>query len=222
MQFPTAAHPPDTLEIMTTDSHHYYEPSQGHRLPHDPLNAIVAPRPIGWISSRGRSGIVNLAPYSFFNVFNYNPPIIGFSSSGWKDTVRNAHETGEFVWNLATRKIAESMNTTSAAVPYEHDEFALSGLTPTPSRRVAPPRVAESPVNFECKVTDIQQLKDHRGTALQTWLVLGEVVAVHILNSLLKDGVFDTFGAGIILRAGGASGYAEITPESRFDMTRPR
>jgi flavin reductase (DIM6/NTAB) family NADH-FMN oxidoreductase RutF len=207
---------------MAANSHHYYEPSQGHRLPHDPLNAIVAPRPIGWISSRGRSGILNLAPYSFFNVFNYNPPIIGFSSSGWKDTVRNAHETGEFVWNLATRKVAESMNATSAGVPYEHDEFALSGLTPTPSRLVGPPRVAESPVNFECKVIDIQQLKDHRGTALQTWLVLGEVVAVHILNSLLKDGIFDTFGAGIIVRAGGASGYAEIRPDSRFDMTRPR
>ncbi len=207
---------------MSSDPHHYYEPSQGHRLPHDPLNAIVAPRPIGWISTRGPNGHVNLAPYSFFNVFNYTPPIVGFSSTGWKDTVRNASETGEFVWNLATRKTAESMNATSAAVPYESDEFVLSGLTPVPSRLVGAPRVAESPVNFECKVIDIRQLQDHRGTALQTWLVLGEVLAVHILSSLLKDGIFDTFGAGIIVRAGGASAYAEIRPDIRFDMKRPR
>jgi flavin reductase (DIM6/NTAB) family NADH-FMN oxidoreductase RutF len=205
-----------------SSEHHYYEPSQGHRLPHDPLNAIIGPRPIGWISSQGRDGIVNLAPYSFFNAFNYKPPIIGFASNGVKDTVRNARETGEFVWNLATRRIAESMNATSATVPYETDEFALSGLTPIASRLVAPPRVAESPVNFECKVVDIVQLKDHHGAAIHTWLVLGEVVAVHILKSLLEDGIFNTFGAGIILRAGGPSGYAEIRPESRFDMTRPR
>ncbi|HWM66064.1 MAG TPA: flavin reductase family protein [Steroidobacteraceae bacterium] len=205
-----------------SNEHHYYEPSQGHRLPHDPLNAIIGPRPIGWISSQGRDGNVNLAPYSFFNAFNYKPPIIGFASNGAKDTVRNARETGEFVWNLATPKIAESMNATSATVPYETDEFALSGLTPIASRLVAPPRVAESPVNFECKVVDIVQLKDHHGAAIHTWLVLGEVIAVHILKSLLEDGIFNTFGAGIILRAGGPSGYAEIRPESRFDMTRPR
>jgi flavin reductase (DIM6/NTAB) family NADH-FMN oxidoreductase RutF len=207
---------------MSEELHHYYEPSQGHRLAHDPLNSIIAPRPIGWISSQGREGHVNLAPYSFFNLLSYTPPIIGFSSSGWKDSVRNAHETGEFVWNLATRHIAECMNVSSASVPYDTDEFVLSGLTPTASRRVAPPRVAESPVNFECKVTEIQQLKDHRGTPLQSWLVLGEVVAVHILKALLKDGVFDTFGAGIVLRAGGASAYAEIRPDNRFDMIRPR
>jgi flavin reductase (DIM6/NTAB) family NADH-FMN oxidoreductase RutF len=202
--------------------HHYYEPSQGHGLPHDPLNAIIGPRPIGWISSQGRDGIVNLAPYSFFNAFNYKPPIIGFASTGQKDTVRNARETGEFVWNLATRRISEAMNVTSATVPYESDEFVLSGLTPIASRLVVPPRVAESPVNFECKVVDILQLKDQHGAVIHTWLVLGEVVAVHILQALLKDGIFDTFGAGIILRAGGPSAYAEIRPESRFDMTRPR
>src|SRR6201996_9615910 len=201
---------------------HVYEPRDGHGLPHDPFNAIVGPRPIGWISSISRDGVVNLAPYSFFNAFNYRPPIVGFSSTGAKDSVRNARETGEFVWNLTTRRIAESMNATSATVAYETDEFVLSGLTPAPSRLVAPPRVAESPVNFECKVIDVQQLKDHRGTLLQTWLLLGEVVAVHIRQALLKDGVFDTFGAGIILRAGGPTGYAEIRPDTRFDMTRPR
>ncbi len=203
------------------DDVHFYEPSKGHRLPHDPFNAIVGPRPIGWVSTRGASGGLNLAPYSFFNAFNYTPPIIGFSSTSPKDTVRNARETGEFVWNLTTRDLAEPMNATCAGVPYETDEFALAGLTPAPSRLVAAPRVAESPVNFECKVSEIVQLKGYAGNLTQAWLVLGEVVAVHIRRHLLKDGLFDTFGAGIVLRAGGPSGYALIGPENRFDMRRP-
>jgi len=203
------------------DSVHFYEPSQGHALKHDPFNAIVGPRPIGWVSTQGSDGALNLAPYSFFNAFNYTPPIIGFSSNGAKDTLRNARETGEFVWNLATRALAEQMNATSAMVPYDTDEFALAGLTPAPSRLVASPRVAESPVNFECKVSDIVQLKGFRGAPAQAWLVIGEVVGVHIARHLLVDGIFDTFHAGIILRAGGPSAYAEIAPESRFDMSRP-
>ena len=203
------------------DDPYFYEPAQGHGLPHDPFNAIVGPRPIGWISTRGRSGALNLAPYSFFNAFNYTPPIIGFSSTSAKDSLRNAQETGEFVWNLSTRPLAEQMNATCAAVPYGEDEFALAGLTPAPSRLVAAPRVAESPVHFECKVTEIVQLKSHTGTLAPAWLVLGEVVAVHISRHLLKDGIFDTFGAGIILRAGGPTGYAEIGADSRFDMRRP-
>ena len=203
------------------DDLHFYEPAQGHRLAHDPLNAIVAPRPIGWISTRGSSGALNLAPYSFFNAFNYHPPIIGFSSVGAKDRLRNARETGEFVWNLATRDLAERMNATSAPVAYEIDEFGLAGLTAAPSRLVAVPRVAESPVNFECKVTEIIQLRDRHHTPVPTWLVLGEVIGVHIRKALLKDGVFDTFGAGIILRGGGPSAYAEVLPGSRFDMYRP-
>ncbi len=201
---------------------HFYEPSKGHGLPHDPFNSIIGPRPIGWVSSRGQDGTVNLAPYSFFNGFNYVPPIIGFSSTSAKDSLRNARETGEFVWNLATRDLAEQMNTTCASVPYGTDEFALAGLTPIPSRLVSAPRVAESPVNFECKVTEIVQLKTHAGDLVKGWLVLGEVIAVHIARHLLKDGIFDTFGAGIILRAGGPSGYAEIGRQTRFDMRRPK
>jgi flavin reductase (DIM6/NTAB) family NADH-FMN oxidoreductase RutF len=206
---------------MSDARYHYYEPAQGHGLPHDPLNAIIGPRPIGWISTRGSNGKLNLAPYSFFNAFNYSPPIIGFSSTSAKDSLRNAEETGEFVWNLATRDLAEKMNATSAAVPYEVDEFALAGLTPAPSRLVSAPRVAESAVNFECKVTDVVQLRGHTHTPANAWLVLGEIVAVHIRQDLLKDGVFDTFGAGIILRAGGPSAYAFVAPDSRFDMVRP-
>jgi len=200
---------------------HFYEPASGHGLAHDPLNAIVAPRPIGWVSTRGLDGSVNLAPYSFFNLFNYRPPIVGFSSVGPKDSVRNARETGEFVWNLAVRAIAERMNLTSAMVPYGVNEFELAGLTPVASRHVAPPRVAESPVHFECKVTEIVQLKDRHHAPVQSWLVLGEVVGVHIARVLLRDGVFDTFGAGIVLRGGGASAFAELRPDSRFDMNRP-
>ncbi len=200
---------------------HFYQPADGHLLPHDPFNAIVGPRPIGWISTCGADGSLNLAPYSFFNAFNYHPPIIGFSSNGAKDTLRNVRESGEFVWNLATRDLAERMNVTSAMVPYVTDEFALAGLTPATARVVRAPLVAESPVHFECKVADIVHLKGWRGDLAPAWLVIGEVIGVHIDRALLNDGIFDTFGAGVILRAGGPSAYAEIRPESRFDMMRP-
>ena len=200
---------------------HFYEPAQGHGLAHDPFNAIVAPRPIGWISTQGADGSVNLAPYSFFNAFNYHPPLIGFSSVTAKDSLRNARETGEFVWNLVTRNLAEAMNATSAPARYGTDEFALAGLTRAPSRLVAPPRVAESPAQFECKVADIFALRGHSGEAADAWLVVGEVVGVHIDRALLPLGVFDTFGAGIVMRAGGASAYGVVGPESRFDLRRP-
>ena len=199
----------------------FYEPSKGHGLPHDPFNAIVGPRPIGWISTRGADGSRNLAPYSFFNAFNYTPPIVGFSSTSPKDSVRNARETGEFGWNLTTRTLAEAMNATCAHVPYGVDEFALGGVTPRAGRLIEAPLVAESPVNFECKVTDIIQLHSHTGVMAQGWLVLGEVVAVHLDPAYLRDGVFDTFAAEIVLRAGGPSAYAMIRPDSRFDMRRP-
>ena len=207
--------------MLDSADRHFYEPSKGHGLPHDPFNAIVGPRPIGWVSTRGTDGSVNLAPYSFFNAFNYTPPIIGFSSTSAKDSLRNARETGEFVWNLTTRDLAERMNASCAAVPYGTNEFELAGLTPLPSRLVSVPRVAESPVHFECKVIEIIQLKSHTGVPAQGWLTLGEVVAVHIDKALLDDGIFDTFGAGIVLRAGGPSAYAAIGPETRFDMRRP-
>jgi flavin reductase (DIM6/NTAB) family NADH-FMN oxidoreductase RutF len=201
---------------------HFYEPRQGHGLPHDPFNAIVGPRPIGWISSLSGAGIRNLAPYSFFNAFNYVPPIVGFASIGAKDTLRNVQETGEFVWNLATRPLAEAMNASCAAVGPEVDEFALAGLTPTPSRLVAAPRVAESPVAFECKVTQIIQLQQASGETVPTWLVLGEVVGVHIAAASLKDGIYDTAAAGHILRGGGPADYFSVGPEQLFQMHRPR
>jgi flavin reductase (DIM6/NTAB) family NADH-FMN oxidoreductase RutF len=200
---------------------HFYEPALGHGLKHDPFNAIIGPRPIGWISSRAADGSVNLAPYSFFNAFNYTPPILGFASVGEKDTLRNARETGEFAWNLVTEELAGTMNETCAAVAHGVDEFVLAGLEKAPCRMIGAPRVAAAKVAMECKVADIVQLRSAAGVPAPAWLVLAEVVGVHIAADLIKDGVFDTFGAGIVLRAGGASAYARITPESRFDLRRP-
>jgi flavin reductase (DIM6/NTAB) family NADH-FMN oxidoreductase RutF len=201
---------------------HFYEPRAGHGLPHDPFNAIVGPRPIGWISTKSREGILNLAPYSFFNAFNYTPPIVGFASIGYKDTVRNVEETGQFCWNLATRALAERMNATCAMVPPDVDEFALAGLTPAVSRLVDVPRVAEAPVSFECKLTQLVRLQGADGQPAPSWLVLGEVVGVHIDRALLRDGVYDTAHAGHILRGGGPADYFEVGPEQLFRMFRPQ
>jgi flavin reductase (DIM6/NTAB) family NADH-FMN oxidoreductase RutF len=200
---------------------HFYEPSKGHGLKHDPFNAIIAPRPIGWISSRDVAGHVNLAPYSFFNAFCYKPPIIGFSSTNWKDTVGNMEKTGEFVWNLATMDLAQQMNATAAHVAPEVDEFALAGLTAIPGRLVNVPRVGESPVAFECRVSDIVRLKGADGRPAEAWLTLGEVVAVHIDKAMLKDGVYQTAAARPIVRAGRMGDYFEIRPENMFEMVRP-
>lgn len=207
---------------MARDDAHYYEPAEGSGLPHDPFNAIVGPRPIGWISSTSASGTRNLAPYSFFNTFNYTPPLVGFSSIGWKDTVANIEATGEFVWNLATKDLAEAMNATSATLPSEADEFIHGGLTPVPARRVRADRVLQSPVNFECRLTQLVQLQSAEHQALQTWLVIGEVVAVHIDQRMLVNGSYDTAAAHPILRAGGPGNYAEIRPDSIFRMLRPQ
>jgi flavin reductase (DIM6/NTAB) family NADH-FMN oxidoreductase RutF len=200
---------------------HSYDPKVGHGLKHDPLNAIVAPRPIGWISTVSAAGLRNLAPYSFFNAFNYRPPIIGFSSTGWKDSVRNIEETGQFVWNLATRPLAQAVNASSAMVPQDVDEFALAGLTPAPSQRVTPPRVAESPVAFECRLTQLIRLTDAQGRPVDAWLTLGEVVMVHIDQALLVDGVYDTAAAEPILRGGGPADYFGISEAEKFQMFRP-
>jgi flavin reductase (DIM6/NTAB) family NADH-FMN oxidoreductase RutF len=214
----------DGADMGGTDSNdiHFYEPAKGHGLRHDPFNAIVGPRPIGWISSRDASGNINLAPYSFFNGFAYHPPIIGFSSTGWKDTVANIKETGEFVWNLATMDIAQKMNATSATVPHEVDEFELAGLTPVPSRLVKPPRVGESRVTFECRLSDMIQLKGADGKKAETWLTIGEVVAVYIDKALIKDGVYQTAQAHPILRAGRMGDYIEVRPDAMFEMVRPK
>ena len=200
---------------------HSYQPRVGHGLPHDPIASILGPRPIGWISSRDADGRLNLAPYSFFNIFNYRPPIVAFSSVGEKDSVRNCRVVGEFVYNLATRVLSEQMNLTSAAVASDVDEFSLAGLTPADSKVVSVPRVEESPVALECRVCQVFQLEGADTALIDTWMVLAEVVAVHIDESLLRNGVYDTAAARPILRGGGAADYFEITPQARFAMRRP-
>lgn len=204
-----------------SNSRYRYQPAQGHGLPHDPLNAIIGPRPIGWISSRSDAGVPNLAPYSFFNCFSYRPPIIGFASSGWKDSVTNISQTGEFVWNLATRPLAVAMNESSAPLPGDEDEFKRAGLTPVRGQQVRAPLVGESPVNFECRLTQLIQLQTHQGEAIPSWLVLGEVVMIHIDESLLEDGIYQTSKAQPILRAGGPTSYYGISESERFDLIRP-
>lgn len=199
---------------------HSYEPRRGHGLAHDPFNAIIAPRPIGWIGSQDADGRHNLAPYSFFNAFNYVPPIVGFASVGRKDSLRNAEQTGVFTWNLVTRPLAEAMNQTSAPVAPEINEFERAGLTMTRSQRVDAPRVADSPVTFECRTSQILQLRGADGSDVETWLVLGEVVMVHIDEVLIVDGSYDTAAADPILRAGGGD-YFGIDVAQRFCMTRP-
>lgn len=201
--------------------HHFYEPAHGHGLKHDPLNALVAPRPIGWISTTSAAGVRNLAPYSFFNLFNYVPPIIGFASIGWKDSAENIAETGEFVWNLVTRPLAEAMNESCAAVPPEVDEFVLAGLEALPSRLVKPDRVALSPVQFECRHSQTLRLTDAAGQETSTWLILGEVVGIHIDRSLIADGVYETAAAEPILRGGSWGDYFTVTPDNLFRMRRP-
>ena len=201
---------------------HSYEPRNGHRLPHDPFNAIIGPRPIGWISSQSAEGVLNLAPYSFFNAFNYVPPIIGFASSGRKDTLANIEATGEFVWNLASEPLARQMNQSCAVVAPEVNEFELAGLATAPSVLVKPPRVQASPVTMECRCSQILQLQGVDGTKVPTWLVLGEVVMVHIDESLLKDGIYQTAAGRPLLRGGGPADYFTISEAQKLLMHRPR
>lgn len=198
---------------------HYYVPAEGHRLPHDPFNAIVGPRPIGWISSQATDGTLNLAPYSFFNAFNYIPPIVGFASIGTKDTLANVQDTGEFGWSLATRELAEAMNASCAPVAADVDEFMLAGVAPAASRKIRVPRVAQSPVSFECKVTQILQLRGADGGEVETWLVLGEVVGVYIATDLLHEGIYQTAKARPVLRGGGPADFFELG--ELFKMFRP-
>jgi flavin reductase (DIM6/NTAB) family NADH-FMN oxidoreductase RutF len=200
---------------------HSYEPKNGHGLKHDPFNAIIAPRPIGWVSSRDADGHVNLAPYSFFNAFNYTPPLIGFSSIGVKDSTRNMMATKEFVWNLATVDLAKQMNATAAHVGPEVDEFEVAGLTPVPSTHVNVPRVGEARVAFECKVTQVIELKRADGGSANAFLTMGEVVAVHIDKSLIVDGVYMTALASPIVRAGRRGDYFTVKQEDMFEMLRP-
>lgn len=187
-------------------------------LPHDPIKALIAPRPVGWISTMDKAGRTNLAPYSYFNAFCGRPAIVGFSSDGDKDSSSFARETGEFVWNMATFALRTFMNETSAPLPRGESEFAHAGLDTAPSRIVRPPRVAQSPASLECKVTDIIRLRDHSGRELENLLVLGEVVGVHIDERFIRDGRVDTAAMAPIARCG-YQDYAVVN--SLFTLARP-
>lgn len=189
------------------------------RLPRDPFKAIVAPRPIGWISTRAPDGRINLAPYSFFNGFSSVPPIVGFSSEGWKDSASFARESGEFVANLATFALRERMNETSAPFPRGDSEFARAGLTMAECRLVAAPRVAESPAALECKVVEVIEIRSLGGGRSGAVLTLGEVVGFHIDETFLVDGRFDTARAHSLARCG-YQDYAAV--EAVFPMPRPK
>jgi flavin reductase (DIM6/NTAB) family NADH-FMN oxidoreductase RutF len=187
---------------------YFYEPGQGHGLPHDPFKAIVAPRPIGWLTTVDPAGRVNLAPYSFYNAFCEAPPIVGFSSGGRKDSQRNVEATGEFVANLVTRKHALAMNLTSAPFPHGVDEMQRAGLAAAPCRLVRPPRVADAPAALECKLLLALPLKDLEGRPTGSTLLLGQVVGVHINRAFLRGGLFDIAAAGTIARCGYRGDYA--------------
>ena len=203
---------------MTT--FHSYDPAQGHGLPHDPIKAIIAPRPIGWVSSLDETGRVNLAPYSFFNIFCAAPPILIFGSEGRKDSINNIEKTGAFVFNLATRTLAHAMNISSGDFAPGCDEFAEAGLEKVASDVVAAPRVAAAPAAMECRLLEIKPLVDLDGKTLARELVIGQVVRVHIDPQYLTEGLFDIAKAGTIARCGYRGDYVEVT--ETFEMLRPK
>ena len=200
---------------------HFYEPRAGHGLPRDPLRAILGPRPIGWISTRSAAGVANLAPYSFFSMLCDRPAIVGFSSIGAKDSLENIRETEVLACNLVTRRHAEAMNETAQSAAPSADEFKGAGLEAASCKVIECPRVAEAPVALECRLIDVHPLTDLMGASAGAWLTIGEIVGVHIDPAFLRDGLFDTAGAGIVLRAGYAADYFEIVPEAAFSMRRP-
>jgi flavin reductase (DIM6/NTAB) family NADH-FMN oxidoreductase RutF len=201
-------------------------------LPHSELYGIllnsVAPRPIAWVSTISPSGQHNLAPFSFFNAVCVDPPLLAFAPGlrrarqpevvhgEAKDTLRNVHETGEFVVNVVTYDLREAMNATSGEYDPSVDEFELAKLTPEPSKIVRPPRVAESPVSFECK---LHQILDFSPAPASSSLVIGQVVAIHMNDAHMKDGKLDRNSLDLIGRMGGIQ-YARTT--QRFEMVRPK
>lgn len=187
-----------------------------HGLRHDPFKALVVPRPIGWISSLSADGVANLAPYSFFNAVSNRPNIVMFSSGGRKDSAANIEATGEFVCNMATWDLREAMNQSSAIVDRDIDEFELAGLEKVPSRLVKPPRVASSPVAFECTYLQTVELPPSGG--VPNLVVFGQVIGIHIDDDVIADGMVDVTKFKPIARLG-YNDYAVV--EKLFTMERP-
>jgi flavin reductase (DIM6/NTAB) family NADH-FMN oxidoreductase RutF len=194
---------------------------KAHGLAHDPFKALVAPRPIGWITAVSARGEVNLSPYSFFNAFSDQPNMVAFSSNGRKDALAFIEETGEFVCNLATFDLREAVNATSAPLARGENEMDHAGLTAAPSRVVRPPRVAEAPAALECKWLKTVPLEPLGGGPAAYYLVIGQVVGVHIDDRFIQNGIVDIAAMRPIMRAGYRD-YFVATPETKFTMTRPR
>jgi len=197
----------------------YTTDTNRHGLAHDPFKAIVAPRPIGWIGSRGGDGSINLAPYSFFNAVADKPKLVMFSSSGHKHSQRNARETGVFTCNFVSRNLAEKMNLSSAALPYGTTEFEFAGLTPKQAELIDAPYVAEAFAVLECKVTEIIEPKTLSGEPTENVLVFGQVVGIHIDEAVVRDGRFDA----VLARPVARMGYMDYCEGGDvFEMFRPK
>ncbi|MGV1794955.1 flavin reductase family protein [Rhizobium sp. A37_96] len=197
----------------------YTTDSNRHGLAHDPFKAIIAPRPIGWIGSKGRDGSLNLSPYSFFNAVSDRPKLVMFSSAGRKDSVRNVEETGVFTANLVSRHIVEKMNHSSIAVPYGVNEFELAGLTAVPGRLVDAPYVGEAFAALECRVTEVLEPKGLDGAPSDNIMVIGQVVGIHIDETIIRDGRLDMALARPVARMG----YMDYSEGSDvFEMMRPK
>lgn len=196
----------------------YDTESNAHGMAHDPFKAIVAPRPIGWIGTRGRDGSRNLSPYSFFNAVGDKPKMVMFSSSGRKDSLRNVEETGVFTASFVSRSLLDQMNASSAAVSYETDEFTLAGLTAAAGNFVDAPYVGEAVAALECRVTKVLTLPDMDGNETDSHAVFGQVVGIHIADAMIRGGRFDLASADPIMRLGYMD-YAGMGPV--FELKRP-
>ncbi|MGH1352179.1 MAG: flavin reductase family protein [Methyloligellaceae bacterium] len=189
-----------------------------HSLKYDPFKALIAPRPIGWISSLSEDGTINLAPYSFFNAVSANPHYVFFSSYGRKDSLTNIEATGEFVCSIATYDLRDHMNKSSAGVPPEVDEMALADLTPEPSHFVKPPRVKEAPAALECKYFQTIELPRNDQSDDGYYMVLGQVVGIYIDDAVIKDGMLDMDKIRPLARLG----YMDYTSvDNVFSLDRP-
>lgn len=190
-----------------------------HGFKHDPFKAMIVPRPIGWISSRSKDGVDNLAPYSFFNAVSDRPHILMFSSTGYKDNIRNIDETGEFVFNLTSFELREAMNVSSASVSPDVDEFALAGLEKAPCEIVSVPRVKAAPIAMECKHLKTIELFDLAGETTNSWMVMGQVVGIHIDDSIIDGDRVCTEKVRPVARLGYMD-YASV--DSTFSIERPK
>jgi flavin reductase (DIM6/NTAB) family NADH-FMN oxidoreductase RutF len=199
----------------------HYDPRKGNGgLPHDPLTSLIVPRPIGWISTISPTGVVNLAPYSFFNAVAGNPPFLMFASAGKKHSQHNAEKSGEFVHSLTTWDLRNEMNLSSAAVGPDVSEPEFAKLEMAPSVVVKTPRVKNSPVAFECKYVKSVDLPGRDGKPHMFEIVIGEVVNIYIDDAVIKNGMVElTDGNRAIARLGSTDQYCAV--DAIFKMDRP-